>query len=207
VEVAHNAALNAFPLTITAWTKTLRNTPDYFGVVNKYFGGSANGYSLHIQNGRVYAWYFNGAGSYVYPGDPGWGGTFVADGRWHHLALVIDAGGGRLYVDGVQTASLGWVGSPSACTTTIPLTFGNYPTLISLPGRMDEVTLWNRGLSAGEIGSLMRFGPTGAGPGLIGYWPFDDGAGTTATDATGNGWNGTLRNGALWVPSDVPLYP
>jgi hypothetical protein len=207
VEVAHNTALNVFPLTVTAWVKTLRNTTDYFGVVNKYFGGSGNGYSLHIQNGRVYAWYFNGAGSFVYPGDPGFGGTFVADGQWHHLALVIDASGGRLHVDGVQTASLGWVGSPSACTTTLPLTFGNYPTLISLPGRMDEVTLWNRALGAGEIGSLMRFGATGAESGLIGYWPFDDGAGGTAVDATGNGRNGTLRNGALWAPSDAPLYP
>jgi hypothetical protein len=207
VEVAHHAALNVFPLTATAWVKTLRHTSDYFGVVNKYFGGSGNGYSLHIQNGRAYAWYFNGAGSYVYPGDPGWGGTFVADGRWHHLALVIDESGGRLYVDGVQTATLGWFGAPGACTTTIPLSFGNYPTLVSLPGRMDEVTLWNRALNAGEIGSLMRFGPTGAEAGLTGYWPFDDGADTTATDATGNGRNGTLRNGALWVPSDAPLYP
>jgi hypothetical protein len=207
VEVAHNASLNVFPLTATAWVKTLQNTTDYFGVVNKYFGGSGNGYSLHIQNGRAYAWYFNGAGSYVYPGDPGFGGTFVADGRWHHLALVIDASGGRLYVDGVQTASQGWFGTPSACTTTLPLTFGNYPTLISLPGRMDEATLWNRALNAGEIGSLMRFGATGAEAGLIGYWPFDDGAGATATDATGNGRDGTLRNGALWAPSDAPLYP
>jgi hypothetical protein len=207
VEIPHNAALNVFPLTITAWTKTLRNTPDYFGVINKYFGGSGNGYSLHIQNGRVYAWYFNGAGSYVYPGDPGFGGTFVADGQWHHLALVIDETSGRIYVDGVPTASLGWAGTPSACTTTIPLSFGNYPTLTSLPGRMDEVTLWNRGLGTAEIGSLMLFGPTGAESGLIGYWPFDDGAGTTVTDVTGNGWNGTLRNGAFWVPSDAPLYP
>jgi hypothetical protein len=207
VEVAHDDALNVFPLTVTTWVKTLRNTPDYFGVVNKYFGGSGNGYSLHIQNGRAYAWYFNGAGSFVYPGDPGWGGTFVADGRWHHLAMVVDESGGRLFIDGVQTASFGWVGTPGACTTTIPLSFGNYPTLVSLPGRMDEVTLWNRGLSAGEIGSLMRFGSTGAEPGLVGYWPFDDGAESTATDATGNGWDGTLLNGALWMPSDAPLYP
>jgi Concanavalin A-like lectin/glucanases superfamily len=208
VEVAHNSALNAFPLTVTAWVKVLRNTPDYFGVVNKYFGGSGNGYSLHIQDGRVYAWYFNGAGSYVYAGDPGWGGTFVADGKWHHLALVIDASGGRLYVDGVQTTSLGWIGgAPSACTTTIPLTFGKYPTLISLPGRMDEVTLWNRSLSDDEIGALMRFGATGAESGLIGYWPFDNGAGSTASDVTGHSYNGILQNGASWVPSDAPLYP
>jgi hypothetical protein len=207
VEVAHNSTLNAFPLTITAWTKTLRDTPDYFGVVNKYFGGSGNGYSLHIQNGRVYAWYFSSAGSWVYPGDPGFGGTFVADGQWHHLALVVDASGGRLYVDGVETANRGWTGAAGACTTTIPLTFGKYPTLISLPGRIDEVTLWNRSLSVGEIGSLMRFGASGAESGLLGYWPFDEGSGNVAMDATGHGFNGALQNGALWAPSDAPLFP
>ncbi len=34
----------------------------------------------------------------------------------------------------------------------------------------------------------------------VGYWPFDDGAGTKATDATGNGHNARLVNGVKWVP-------
>lgn len=207
VQVAHAAALNAFPLTATAWVQTSRNTPDFFGVVNKYFGGSANGYSLHIHNGRVYAWYFGSGTSYVYNGDPGWGGTFVADGRWHHLALVIDASGGRLYVDGVETASLGWFGSPSAPTAATALSFGNYPTLVSLPGRIDEVTLWNRAFNAAEVGTVMRFKLTGGEPDLIGFWPFDDASGNAAGDATGHGYDGTLQNGPLWVPSDAPIYP
>jgi len=79
--------------------------------------------------------------------------------------------------------------------------------LSSLPGRIDEVTLWNRSLSAGEIGSLMRFGANGAESGLRGYWPFDAGSGNVAIDATGHGFNGLLQNGALWAPSDAPLLP
>ncbi len=34
--------------------------------------------------------------------------------------------------------------------------------------------------------------------GLVGYWPFDEGTGTTAYDASGYGNNGTLTNGPLW---------
>ena len=34
--------------------------------------------------------------------------------------------------------------------------------------------------------------------GLVGYWPLDEGTGTTAYDASGNGNNGTLTNGPLW---------
>ncbi len=35
--------------------------------------------------------------------------------------------------------------------------------------------------------------------GLVGYWPFDEGSGKTARDASGNGNNGTLDNGPKWV--------
>ncbi len=33
-------------------------------------------------------------------------------------------------------------------------------------------------------------------PDLVGYWPFDEGSGTTATDLSVNGYNGTLSGGA-----------
>jgi hypothetical protein len=35
--------------------------------------------------------------------------------------------------------------------------------------------------------------------GLMGYWPLDDGDGTVARDASGNGHNGTLDNGPTWT--------
>ncbi len=34
--------------------------------------------------------------------------------------------------------------------------------------------------------------------GLVGYWPMDEGTGTTAYDASGYGYNGTLVNGPTW---------
>ena len=41
--------------------------------------------------------------------------------------------------------------------------------------------------------------------GLIGYWPLDEGAGTTTVDASGNGHLGTLVNGPQWV-DEVGLH-
>ena len=35
--------------------------------------------------------------------------------------------------------------------------------------------------------------------GLVGYWPFDEGTGTTTVDASGNGHNGVLVNGPVWL--------
>lgn len=37
-------------------------------------------------------------------------------------------------------------------------------------------------------------------PTLVGHWPLDEGAGTTAADTSSNGLNGSLENGAGWTP-------
>lgn len=211
VQVASAPALNTFPLTVTAWIKTTQNSPGYVSVANKYAGGSGNGYSLHLNNGHLAAFYFVGNGtSYIYAGDPGIDGGFIADGQWHHVALVVDNFGGRIYVDDALTGSLGWTGAPGPCTTTTPLRFGLYPLTgqaISFEGRMDNVTLWDRALSASEISIIGRYSITGSESGVIGFWPFDNGTGATATDATGNGYDGVLINGPTWVGSDVPMLP
>ena len=39
--------------------------------------------------------------------------------------------------------------------------------------------------------------------GQIGYWAFDDGSGTTARDSSGQGNNGTLVNGPVWVDGNI----
>jgi len=40
-------------------------------------------------------------------------------------------------------------------------------------------------------------------PGLVAYWKFDEGNGTTASDSSGNGNTGTLINGPLWTAGKV----
>ena len=35
--------------------------------------------------------------------------------------------------------------------------------------------------------------------GLVGYWNFDEGSGTTAADSSGNNNTGTLTNGPTWT--------
>jgi hypothetical protein len=38
---------------------------------------------------------------------------------------------------------------------------------------------------------------------LVAYWKFDEGSGTTVSDASGNGNTGTLMNGPLWSAGKV----
>ena len=39
--------------------------------------------------------------------------------------------------------------------------------------------------------------------GLVAYWKFDEGSGTTVSDSSGNGNTGTLVNGPLWTAGRV----
>jgi hypothetical protein len=43
----------------------------------------------------------------------------------------------------------------------------------------------------------------GADPDLLLWWKFDDGAGATATDSSGNGRDGTLMGNLQWVPGQI----
>ena len=45
--------------------------------------------------------------------------------------------------------------------------------------------------------------PAVAPSGLVAYWKFDEGSGTTAADSSGNGNTGTLINGPLWTAGRV----
>src|SRR5262245_57824577 len=86
-QTPHSAALDAYPLTVTAWfrtTQTLTNAADQMALVNKYVASSFNGYQVYIDATGIHAWYFVDAGNNVYgalDGGP------VADSRWHHVAL------------------------------------------------------------------------------------------------------------------------
>jgi hypothetical protein len=73
---------------------------------------------------------------------------------------------------------------------------------------MDEVRVWNVARTAAQIQGTMRMRLVGNEAGLVGYWRFDDGTGTTARDNTASANNGSLGNGnagarPTWVASDA----
>ena len=47
--------------------------------------------------------------------------------------------------------------------------------------------------------SAASTGSAGSAPSLVGYWKFDEGAGTTAADSSGHGHPLTLQGGASWT--------
>src|ERR1035438_6295986 len=190
VQVAHNVALDSLPLTVTAWVRTTRNSSGADGIVSKYADAGFNGYSMHLLNGHVRAWYFRDFADSVFDGSEGLDGGFIADGNWHHLAFVVDTSGGRLFVDGTMKSNLTWRGVAQVTTNTLPLQIGRYYTAPSaFLGAMDEVSLWNRALDTNEVNYLKhRLLPANA-DGLIGYWKFDDNGGLVASDSSPHHFN------------------
>ena len=73
-------------------------------------------------------------------------------------------------------------------------------------GTMDELRLWNVVRTPAQMLTNMNSTIPTNSAGLVAYYKFDEGIGTTTADATGNGNNGTLVNAPTWqVPSTSPV--
>ncbi|MGB0713031.1 MAG: tandem-95 repeat protein, partial [Gammaproteobacteria bacterium] len=139
----------------------------------------------------------------------------LGDG-WNHAIGVFDdaADQVRLYVNGRLVAS--------AATTGTIRDSGNYFMMGNnrvfggggsqrFAGSIDEVSLWSRALTDADAVAIWqrRLDPP-TETGLTGYWPMDEGTGSTAADATENGLDlGSLDfgggSGLPWIPSEAPF--
>jgi|GEM_PF-1308751 len=203
-------------ITLAAWIKT---SDDFGGIISRYTNsGVYNGYSFSVGAGSA-----NGKICY-FPGNfptRNWvcGNSLVNDNQWHYAVVSVDSTNANFYVDGKQD------GSPASyvpTSTAEDLLIGKQQYLGRLlNGTIDEVKIYNYARTADEIrldyqaGMAAHLGPAGktcsedpAGcmtKGLAGYWDFDEASGTTISDKSGNGNNGTLQNGARWATAGTPM--
>jgi hypothetical protein len=122
-------------------------------------------------------------------------------GRWTHLAVTYDGATYRLYIDGREASSR--PASGRILRTGDPLWIGgNEPYGEYFRGVIDEVRVYRRALTAGEVGTAMaapaeRDSGTGL-RGLVAAYGFDAGHGRSAADASGSGNRGAIH-GAVWT--------
>ena len=135
---------------------------------------------------------------------------------WNHILITIDALDDKLIIfingnavkegnfsnnTGSLSLGLGTIFSKLLGTRT-----GNYGVdgHYGYLGLLDEVSIWSKALKPHEVKALYESNClSGNEPGLLGYWNFNEGSGTTVIDVTGNGNNGTLVNGAIYS-NDYP---
>lgn len=84
-------------------------------------------------------------------------GALVKRWTWHHLVLVREGGGVRLFFDGSSMEASGSPVSPAAATDT--LFFGGSCTGDGhFEGRLDEIAVFDRALTREEVAALHRQG-------------------------------------------------
>ena len=134
-------------------------------------------------------------------------GPDLATDHWHHVAVTRIAGVVFVYLNGVEvfTATI-----PDEVTSSGPLNIGwdsANPTATYFNGSIDEIRVWSVGRTATEIRENMHLTSTGCEAGLLAYYQFNDGAGSSIlTDKTSNSNDGTLTNmdpATDWVASGV----
>jgi hypothetical protein len=81
-------------------------------------------------------------------------GPFTALNRWSHLAVTYDGAVRRIYVNGVQVATDSRTASVGA---------GSVNLGFNVDGLVDELSIYKRALTPGEVGQLAGQGATGNG--------------------------------------------
>ncbi|MBD3282064.1 MAG: hypothetical protein GF387_00405 [Candidatus Portnoybacteria bacterium] len=122
--------------------------------------------------------------------------------KWQNLVAVFDRNEMILYVDGIEKHQMN-IDDPGDVQGSYNFLIGTHANYIDdnnfhFNGKIDEVRIYNRILSAEEVKRLYNLSmPTIKAPtktGLVGYWSFEEGRGTQAGDMSGNQNHGTLTN-------------
>jgi len=158
VAYSDDFALNSF--TVAAWVN-VKDLDALRGIVGTRFN-SDNTFDFKVSSTYVHGDIGNGSAwlSTALDIDAPHGGVISLD-TWHHIAYAIDAAGtARVYLDGVLGATITFIGTPLLMKSDQELRIGNCSGTEYMNGIIDEVRIYNRALSPGEIAGLVgRPGP------------------------------------------------
>ena len=176
-------------LTVSAWARSHTPTWNQYGcLVSK-----RNPYSLHPEAGGKTIHFYIRSGV--------WKSVSVTPNiditQWHHYAGTFDGTTLRLYIDGEEVASKdvpGKLDNDNGC-----LYIGRDIDQMSryFNGQIAEVQVWDKALTKAELQNMMHYPLMGNEPGLIGYWPLNEGSGDTVLDRTKRSLHGKIV-GATW---------
>ena len=150
---------------------------------------------------------------------------FYLDNKWHLYTIVNDGTIGDssiiidtslFYVDGIEISTVMGEGKsyPIDERFFIGTMWDRSGEFFS--GAIDDISIWDRKLSSKEISSIYNSGigldPTidsldyKGSENLIAFWPFSEGADSSVSDFSGNGYDGEIF-GASWINIDSKLEP
>ena len=136
----------------------------------------------------------------------------IHDGQWHHVALVFDHTAERieLYLDGslaagqILTGNLRDTGERVTLGAVLSGSGAPVPTSF-FRGRIDELRFWNTARRDEQAWCLKDVTLLRDTPGLVSYYSFDEGSGTSAADAVAPYETFALNSGAAFAPEEPAL--
>lgn len=183
VTIANSASLQSptNELTISGWIfiedflatpvaglvmKTISNIQGEYGLG---YAETPDGTIYYVQNGTA----------------PGYASIDLPWNKWHFMASTYDGDSVKIYADGNLLGTQALIGP--IIPDDNPLVLGLETNGVSeyLKGKLDDIRIYNRGLSYNEIDSLYH---EGGWPDLVAYYPFNG----NANDESGYGNHGTV---------------
>ncbi len=178
--VAHSPVLRPASVTVEAWVNLNRGASGQANIVTQ--GAPGAGYALLVgSDGNLQ--FQAGGGAVEAP-------TALQAGQWTHVAGTYDGTTLRLYVNGQDVADQAYA-TPIAYDGNGFAIGADVSSRNVWQGAIDEVRVWDDARSAGDIAANenLELGPQAD---LVGLWHFNETAGLTLADSSGNGNDATL---------------
>ena len=181
--------------TFSAWIKPDGLQDQYAGIV--FNDGTSAGLNFKANNTLGY---------HCPGGSWSWNSNLQVDSsKWSHVAMVVTASGVTIYVNGESATHAANINLVQFGTMKI----GSYKGWNSrnFRGQIDEVCIWNKALTEGEIRELRhltRTGPVTYTTDLIAYYQFNLSNSSTVLDRIGTK-HAYLAGGAAKLQSSAPV--
>lgn len=161
--------------SITTWVKQAdadKNGAQYIAVKGSYPSWQ---YGFYLSNGVPIAKVWQTGGSdHAYVNT----GVDIADGRWHHLAMVWSPGSSlKVFIDGKMSSQDTSFSGAQCVSTSHDLLIGKRSDGYHLKGKLDDLKIFGRIIDQETITNML----------LVGYWKLDN----DVNDASGFGNSGT----------------
>jgi len=201
VTINSNFGVGTNSITVECWV-FIPSTSEQGTFVN--IGDAGVGYGIGVGGGVNHNFDAPGNELVVIYNMRRWIPTGVNMGTgWHHVAFTVGAQGeANIYLDGktVHTETGSQV-APTIPTNTTYIGATETDIRIFSNGKIDEVRIWSKVRTQGEITRNMFSEAQGNELNLVAYYKMNDGSGMTLTsNLTSGGANGTIT-GATWQTS------
>ena len=152
-----------FNFTMALWIKTSEDNVGIYSVLDGAAGAGGHDRHFFLSGGKISFRTWKG---------PGWPtNKNVADGKWHHIALVVqDKKGQTAYVDGEKVGTHTYDHSDFDWQKRVWVGFSNDAAVDYFEGVIDEVAYLDVPLTKKEIGALMKPLAVEASDKLVAVW-------------------------------------